>query len=225
MGSTAYLALSILARIFWPSQGWTDALVYFRPRYIRWRTTCPMDGRWFAIQQTVFSVKKASNSESAHPRPPTRTTQNSTNYSAILRRASNDFNPGARRSSNEFDCSTVTRRTSDLEFSSSIARRATNEFDYSAGTRGVSTNLDSSSAPASRVTSDNDLEMDPSPLIEPNREAVAELDQSLAPSTVARRPSNGLDYSLSSRRSSLVKDIESPSSITPTTTMESDDAF
>jgi len=40
-----------------PLLGFFNALVYFRPRYYKWRTAIPDQTRWYALSKTLFTVE------------------------------------------------------------------------------------------------------------------------------------------------------------------------
>lgn len=57
----AYTVIDRLLYFFWPLQGFFDFFVYFRPRYLHWRTVCPKSSRWFALKMTVGTLHSPSS--------------------------------------------------------------------------------------------------------------------------------------------------------------------
>lgn len=64
VGTWYSFMFSLLESFFFPLQGFFNFLVYFRPRYVSWRSTCPEDSRWFAFKMSVFAILKPSHEHS-----------------------------------------------------------------------------------------------------------------------------------------------------------------
>lgn len=60
VGSWYSFMFSLLEAFFFPLQGFFNFLVYFRPRYLSWRSNCPEDSRWFAFKMSVFGILQPS---------------------------------------------------------------------------------------------------------------------------------------------------------------------
>ena len=43
-----------------PFRFW-DSIIYFRPRYIQWRSACPVNGRFFALRKTALSMAEPTS--------------------------------------------------------------------------------------------------------------------------------------------------------------------
>mmetsp|Transcript_32335 Transcript_32335/g.49444 ORF Transcript_32335/g.49444 Transcript_32335/m.49444 type:complete len:480 (+) Transcript_32335:29-1468(+) len=65
-GKWWYTALLFIALILYPLQGFFDALVYFRPRYIGWRKACREESYWFALKMTVLTTISPNQANLLH---------------------------------------------------------------------------------------------------------------------------------------------------------------
>lgn len=66
VGSWYSFLFSLLEALFLPLQGLFNFLVYFRPRYMSWRSQCPEDSRLFAFKMCVFTILQPSIEHSTH---------------------------------------------------------------------------------------------------------------------------------------------------------------
>ena len=52
-----YFTLMVLHGMFFPSQGFFNAFVYVRPRYVQWRCYDKAAGRWTAFRKATFTFQ------------------------------------------------------------------------------------------------------------------------------------------------------------------------
>ena len=63
--SGKYFPLQVLDAFFFPLQGFFDAIIYFRPRYYRFRKYFPEKSRWFALREAVCTRATPAEAEAS----------------------------------------------------------------------------------------------------------------------------------------------------------------